>query len=276
MANAIETALKEIYIQIPREILELAFMPRQRMITLDKCIQDDVITPKVLYDCNIVGGRQATIVLKPDWVIESQLPDNYNMYSGTTYCIYRIPPEAREYRPIVDCISCSYPGYLYGYGTGYGSIPNLGMSGVGVSMGDVACQTLSAMNGTGVASPTPIRLSGHEVKLTPITMGYSQNVDWILTCRLAYDKEFTNLNTRALRTLAQLTVLAVKSFIYTKLIVQIDAQYLEGGQEMGIVKDIVSSYSDTYQQYQETLLKFHGRSVHADPELSYRRIWNWF
>ena len=276
MANAIETALKEIYIQIPREILELAFMPRQRMITLDKCIQDDVITPKVLYDCNIVGGRQATIVLKPDWVIESQLPDNYNMYSGTTYCIYRIPPEAREHRPIVDCISCSYPGYLYGYGTGYGSIPNLGMSGVGVSMGDVACQTLSAMNGTGVASPTPIRLSGHEVKLTPITMGYSQNVDWILTCRLAYDKEFTNLNTRALRTLAQLTVLAVKSFIYTKLIVQIDAQYLEGGQEMGIVKDIVSSYADAYQQYQETLLRFHGRSVSMDPELSYRRIWNWF
>ena len=276
MANAIEAALKEIYIQIPRQILDLAFLPRQRMITLDKCIQDDVIIPKVQYDCNIVGGREFTVVLKSNWVIDAVLPSTYNMYSGSTYCIYRIPPEARENRPIVDCISINYPGYMYGYGTGLNTIPNMGMTGYGQDIGSLACTTMGAMNGSGVSCPTPIRMSGHEVKLTPITMGYGQNIDWILRCRLAYDREMTNLNTRAIRTFAELCTIAVKAYIYTKLIVQIDAQYLEGGQEMGVVKDIVSSYSDAYQQYQEKLLKFHGTSVHLDPELMAKRIYYWF
>ena len=275
MANAIEAALKEIYAWIPREVLELAFRPRHRMISLDKCIQDDVIIPKVLYDCNIVAGRETTIVLQAEWVIDSVLPSAYSMYSGSTYCIYRIPPEARENRPIAECTSVTYPGYLYGYGNGVGTIPNMSMAGVGNTVGGIACTMMGAMNGSGVVTPTPIRMSGHEVKLTPITMGYAQNVDWILTCRLAYDKEFTNLNTKAIRPLALLCVTAVKAFIYNKLIVNIDAAYLEGGQELGVVKDIVSSYSDAMSQYQEQLLKFHGGAICRDPEILRKRIWNW-
>ena len=234
MANPIEACLKEIYIQIPKKILELAFLPRKRMITLDKCIQDDVIIPKVLYDCNIVGGKLYTIVLKPSWAVESRLPDNYSVYSGDTYCIYRIPPEARENRPIADCISVNYPGYINGLAAGVNTAPNLGMMGYGNNVGNMACQVLNASNGSGIAAPTPIRLNGHEVKLMPITAGFAQDLDWVLNCRLAYDKEFTNLNNRAIRPLTQLCVTAVKAYIYTNLI------------------------------------------VHLDPEISYRRIWNWF
>lgn len=276
MANAIEASLKEIYLTIPKEILDLAFLPYQRRIALDKCIIDDVITSKVLYDCNIVAGKKCTIVLKPEWCIESELPSSYSIYAGNAYCIYRIPPEARENRPIADCISVDYPGYLYGYGNGVGTIPNMAMAGVGNSMGDVACTMIGAMNNSGVVTPTPIRLNGHEVKLTPITFSLAQNVDWILECRLAYDKEMTNLNTRAIRPFVALCVAAVKAYIYTKLIVQIDNQYLSGGQELGVVKEIVQSYSGALDDYQEKLRKFHGGAVCMDPELAYKLAWNFF
>lgn len=276
MANGIEVSLKEVYIQIPREVLELAFQPRQRGLTLDRCIQDDVIIPKVLYDCNIVAGRQATIILKPEWVVEALLPSEYYTYQGTTYCIYKIPPDAREHRPISECISISYPGYLYGYmPNGVNTIPNGAMSGMTNNVGSVACELLGSFNGSGVAAPTPIRLNGHMVKLYPITMGFAQNVNWVLTCKLAYDKEFTNLTHRALRPLALLSVTAVKAFIYTKLVVQMDRAFLEGGSELGSIRDIVNGYSDAIREYEEQLRRFHGTSTMLDPELAYRRLWHY-
>lgn len=273
MANAMEAALKEIYFSVPREILDLAFIPQYRRITLDKCIQDDVIISKVIYDCNTVAGKQTNIVLQPEWVIPAQLPSPYAMFSGNTYAIYRIPAEARENRPIVDVISVNYPGPNYNGLQAPTSLYSYGASGMGNTVGGLACSVMDSFAMNGAAAPTPIRLSGHEVKLTPVTLMFDQNIAWILTCKLAYDDEMTNLTNNAIRAFVDLAVTAVKAYIYNKLIVQMDSAYLSGGRELGAVKDVVSSYSDAMSTYQEKLNRFHGGAIGDDPELRAKRIW---
>ncbi len=270
MANVIETCLRRIYHSIPHEILNLAFKPEKHE-TLDHCIHEKVIHDRVLHDSNLVGGRAKQIVLKRDWVEVADTPAPFIFGNSQTYSIYRIPPEHRENRMLSSVIELRYP-YTMNDGM---QLPNAGI-GAGFGMntaGGLACQALEAQTWAhAIPLPTPILVSGHQVKLIPASVSQVQEIDWILTCRLNYDSEFTNLNNQAILPLVELTMCAVKAYIFNELVLKIDTAYIVGGQAMGRLKDIVDSYSDQNDRYLELLRQFNGASTVLDGELRRRRI----
>lgn len=85
-----------------------------------------------------------------------------------------------------------------------------------------------------------------------------------MNCRIAYDENFTNLNTSALDTFADLCVEAVKMYAYNTLIIPLDKGYVESGLNIGEFKRIIDTYADSPVRYKELLSKLAGSMI-LDP-----------
>lgn len=268
MANVVEACLKRIYHNIPVQILELAFNPNENE-TLDHLIHEKVIHDRILFDCNLVAGKYKTIQLDPRWIESAMIPNSVVFNNSSAFNIYRIPPEARENRMLSSVIELRHV-----YASPYLGAMGISMPGMGGNTaGDIACQALQGQTfSKAVPLPTPILVSGHQVKLIHTTMPQIQEIPWILMCRLNYDSEFTNLNPQAVLPLVDLTVSAVKTYIYNELVLKIDSAYIVGGHAMGRLKEIVDSYSDQGEHYLQLLRDFNGGAVSLDGESRRRRI----
>lgn len=255
MISAIEAILKTIYATIPREILNLAFQPSMWQVTLDQRIKDAVIIGRVHTDCNIYAGQVARIPLDSSYLEDtrqSSLDMSGSLVSG--HAVYRIPASARQYRDITGVITLSFP-YEY---TAYSDSP-YGLQGVGNTMAGFAKVALSSRTHSNQAvTPVPLLQKGNMIVINPPHV-YVNN--WVLVCRLGHDDEFTNIGNSSIRPLARLTLEATKAYIYRELIVKIDAAYLSGGQELGVVKSIVESYADANEKYEEALKEMRSTAV---------------
>lgn len=270
MANALEACLRRIYHSIPKELLEKAFPP-YRNETMDACIQAQVITSRVLPDCNLVGGRMKLIVLRSKWVEISDTPAPFIWGNSKSFSLYRVPPEARDYRPISSVIELRYP-YTIHDGL---QLPNVGsgMTGGMNTVGSLACQVMNSHTfANSIPLPTPILRSHDIVQLTPNSVSQLQDIDWVLMCRLNYDEDFTNINAQAVIPLTELALCAVKAYIYNTLIIKTDMAFLEGGQQIGKMREICESYSDQNERYVELLRQFNGAATILDPDMRRKRI----
>jgi hypothetical protein len=269
MHSAIEACFREIDRSIPIEILQRAFplLPGQ---SLDDAIHTEVIGAHVLPDCNLMGGRKKDIVLDSRWIELAETPEPFVYGNTQSYTLYRIPAEAREFRPISKVIGVRYP---YALNDGL-QTPTYGLSlaGAGTTMDGLSSQILNSHTfGNKMVLPTPILKSGDIVQLTPNNVSHIQNV-WVLECRLYYDEEFTNLNEQAIMTLMHLVRTAVEMYIYNKLIIKTDMAFLSGGQQLGKMKEIIESYSDRRELYFQLLKQFNGAAIILDPEKRRARI----
>ena len=263
MPNVLEIALRQIMHTIPKQILDAAFRPTDRRMSLDQCIQEDVILGRVLPDCICYAGNLKRIVLKSAYVEKVDIPEPTLYAASEAYCVYRIPPEARDYKDIVTVISVNYPNVLYG---NMSTVPPYS-GAIGNTANNMAAAVLETQTFANTpVLPSPILVSGHQVKLAPVPMMLYHSVDWVLTCRLAYDEAFTNLSPSAVRPLANLILCATKNYIYNELILAIDSAYLVGGQELGRFKEIVDGYSGEQEKYDELVNKFRGAATILDPE----------
>lgn len=255
MHDPIQLALNQVYFEVPHAILEATFTPILRRITLDRCIMYDVINSVVLPTLNLGGGKLAHIPLLYQNI---ELLDAASVYGGIagSYAIYRILPHARENRTISSVHYLRPPGVYSG--TSMAGIPIQG----GLSVGDLTCQVLNSHTMSGAYStPTPVLLTGDTIRIEPPITGF----DWVLVCKLAYDENFTNMDVNIIPTFVKIVVAAVKAFIYNKMIIQMDTTYLAGGQELGTFKQIVESYSDQFQVFNELIPHFNVISV-LEPE----------
>ncbi len=263
MLNAVDHALRNVYNNIPMEILELAFDLKGQRRSLDEAIIDEVIEGRVRPDVSAIAGQYKEIVMLPQWakVAELQIHDA-NMVPIVPYAIYTVPPQSREYRMISGVISMSLP---------YGATNSLammssgmleGMTG-GINAGSLACQALNANTYQNVPSlPTPILMAGNQIRITPVEMSMIRSFSWILKCRLEYDKDFTNLTPNAIVQLSELILTATKAWIFNKLTVKLEMGYVHSGQEVGRVKEIIDGYSEQADRYNVIRMEFHGS---ADP-----------
>lgn len=252
--SPIEYALIEIYSQIPVEILNLAFAPENFRSTLDDLILDKVIQMRVLSDCNIVGGHMKDIPLIYEYV-ESTVPMQGTSYLASNYhSLYRIPPEVRDNRIIVAVHKIKYP-YTFT------NVPSMTFNAqnFGATMESVTDAVLNSHTfGRTPALPTPILRAGDLVQLDP---PQSTHIDYFLECRLGYDKDFLNLNNQAIAGFQKMCLYAVRAYIYNELIIKLDRAAMEGGMEISSIKDIVSSYADSNEKYEEALKRFQGGSL---------------
>jgi hypothetical protein len=259
MNNALDIAKTRIMFEIPYEILTRAFLngePWEASYPLEEMIAHKVIRTRVYKDVNIFGGKTKHIVLEQRFREYLQrTPADSRMNTGP-YSLYRIPAEEREFCPIIEVHNLTFRGNYAGY------VPNTNNWTGGrtfATMGQAILQSHTFSDSP--PRPNVELLNGDLVRLSP---SQHSAITWVLECRIAYDQQFTNLNTSAMDTFANLCVAATKAYIYNKMVIPMGRAHIESGYELGEFKSIIDSYSDAITRYQELLNDFAG-AVMLDP-----------
>lgn len=269
--DAFNYACTQVRYTIPKEILEKAFINGTEawrsagVMNIDEQIRELVIRPRVMTDCNLVGGVQE--------VLNLSTVDRFSPKIG--YFIYRIPMDVTSGRTILVPLSLHYinpEAASYGYTSAYSANTYTGMGGTGVDTSaamSVASGIVDSLDRIPIVSTARLRLRAQNTVEVHDSVIPPPNV--YLRCVLSHNEDMSNLSVRSLPSFANLVTLAVKSYIYNTLIIQIDKGELVYGQELGMFKEIVSGYSDTEQQYQEFLRDEMGAILFMSDQATYSR-----
>ena len=268
MANALDYALTQVVRNIPAQVLELALRHHNYTTkstdTLSSFITKEIIENYVVKDCNLTAGRVKTIPLRVGWI--ESVPSDHAGYAGDDgqYTLFRIPPEARDNMPITMILSIQYPFHQYlGGGTG-----DLQVGTGGYNLTDQINEILNSYTlSTPRNHPTADLLDGDLVRLSPSQYAHQS---WLMTCRIAYDDQFTSMDISSIPVLGNLVVLATKQWCYMNLRVPIDRAVQETGVDINTISAMVDEWRDVGQLYQEEFTKFRATS-NISPDM-YRRI----
>lgn len=238
--NPISRAISEARYQIPDEILQALFYDRTKHMrstpdTITENLKAVVIRPRVLVDCDIVGGTE--ILVRLEGLMTSR-PDDFTS-------IYRIPKSLTQNRSILSVLNVTFndPTGIAYYGMAAGCQSTQMMA--------TAQGLLDAAGTIPVTSTSQVQLIGENVVSVRDTTILPANA--FLRCMLASDENMSHLQLRVFRQFSQLCVLAIKSYIYNKLVIRVDVGELMGGFQLGRFREIVDSYSDSEELYQTYL-----------------------
>jgi|JFJP01.1.fsa_nt_gi hypothetical protein len=242
----LQKALDEIKYRVPFNILTAAFNNyneegwRQAPVSLDELILSKVIRPRVIFDANIVGGETLTV---PVYNLNVEYADDFTR-------VVKIPSEHINYRTIMSVLSAHYMPYGYNYNNTSAAMAGAGTSGVN-DITNTAQRVNNSFSSVPVLSTAIVRLVGHNTVMIHDKM-YITNVHSV-RCVVANEENMENIPPRSWHAFSKLCELAVKSFIHNILVIRMGNSYLVGGQELGVFKDIVDSYSDSEELYQVEL-----------------------
>jgi len=270
--NAIIYAINEIKSTIPIQLLQAGMMideheQTSNLTSLDDKILNKVIRKRVLLDANIVGGIETIIPLN------GIQPSFYEYF----YSIYKIPNEYTMNKQIISALSLTHLpvnnhygniGGLYGNN---GLSPNNGFSSISnvnpvMSVGD---RIGNAASSQGILNNTHLEVISYNTIL--VYAHYRVLANFGLRVILENDNNLNNIQPRSYKNLGMLCSLATKAYLYNKLIIPINSGYLSGGQELGMFKNILESYSSAEEDY-STYLKQVWASVafQNDSQRNYR------
>jgi hypothetical protein len=250
--NPISKALDEIKFRIPPEILNLVFLQqvyqfRRAPVSLDEQMMTLVIRPRVLFDCNLVGGMMVIVPLDG---INPEYIDNYSL-------VYKIPDERLLNRTLVSVLSIGYMPYSNAFnsmGTSYGNIAPTSINDT-MSTGQRLADSYASIP---PISNAVVDIIGHNTVV--IRDQFRVSAAYQLRCIVGNDENLNNLNPRSYLAFSKLCELAIKSYVYRTMLIRIDQGYLQGGQELGIVKTFIEGLSDAEENYQ-TFLNEKWRKV---------------
>ncbi len=262
--SAIAKALDEIKFTIPMQVLRVAFQEEQyswrRMpISMDEQILNRVLRPRVLVDCNLVGGITVNIPL--DGITPAYI-DNYSS-------VYEVPKDLTQNRSIVSVLSVGYMPYAAAFNTaglGYGNVAPTSMNDITSAAQRVA----DSLSGVPPVSNAHVSLIGENTVL--LRDQFRVTSAYILRCILSNDENMNNISTRSWHAFAKLCQLAVKSFIYNTMLVKMDQAYLQGGQELGAFKSYVETLSDSEEMYQTHLREVWQVTAFVNDTYAYDRF----
>lgn len=258
MIDSVRQAMVRIYNTIPMPILEATFKPYASDMSLDALIMQKVILARVRDDISVRGGKVLDMILQLDWAQYTASPSPYALGISGAYTVFHIPPEAREHRDISAVLKLRWP-YSINTSTTGGFYTDKSIMGNNVT--SLAGEALRAQTFAGVAVvPTGIVLPGNQIQLDPPQYNF---VPWQITVRLRYDDNFSGMEVSTIQPFAQLCEYAVKAYIYTNLIFEIESNMVLRGADIGVMKDIVSGYSDANEKYDELLVSVGG-AEHMD------------
>lgn len=234
--SALNHALSQVRFRIPKQILEVVFTKRaerwrQTPMSTEDHVLNEVLRPRVLVDCNLVGGAEVFVPLDG---LQSEVIDVNSR-------VYRVPKELTQGRSIMSVLSISYVNpAAYSLG-GMGVVPgNSTMLRAGESV-------MNAMSSMPLTSNANVQLIGENVVLVK-EFGMTSGVNF-LRCIVAHDENMSHLQLRSHRAFGDLCVLAVKAYIYNEYIIQLDVGELHGGQTIGKFKEIIEGYADSEELY---------------------------
>lgn len=252
MIKAIDMALRHIEIEMSPRILNMVFVNKGNYHSVHEGIKNLVIYHHVIPDCNLKSGKVVTIELLKEW--EVHVPNE-------AFALFEIPASAREGREIVEVHSIKQKLWndtvnsvdtggapMYGNDDIFQGVPDH-------MIGMVASAGAMLRSKTSIGTPNlPIpELMGNMVKLHPSPRAW---VSWLLDCRIAYDREMTNLNSSAILKFADICELAVKRYCYKTLVTELDAGAIVYGSDLAAIRDLVSRWGDMKTEYYEACVAF--------------------
>lgn len=263
MVNPFQVIMSRVCQNIPKPILQVALKKyndeNHTAYTITSFVQEVFLTRIILPEMNLTGGLLKTIPLRTEWI--EHTPGDHAGYAGDDgpYSLFRVPPEARDNKPISCIVSIQYPYNTY-LGGGVNS------SDIGLGGYCLVDQVDEVLNSYTLARPrnhpTARLLSGDLIRISPSQ--YSVQ-NWLMTCRIDFDSSFNNLHHNAVIPLAKATVLAIKHWCHTNLLIDIDRAWMETGQDIGVFKSTIEGWADAKDQYEEAMVELHG-SQFMDPQ----------
>ena len=242
--NLIQYAISEIKNTIPYDILNLAMAYDEKpevlnLTSLEFKIEEKIIKNRVATDANIVGGIE---ILIPLTSVSMVAYENY-------YCIFDIPAEARNNKEIMSVLGL---GYLPNIGfLGFNSINSqpFGIQNLNNanSLVNVIDKVGTSYSDVGLMNNTHTELIGNNRVL--IYAAYRSIINHALKCRLENNENFSNIQPRSYKSFSLMCILATKAYIYNKLIVALNSGFLQAGQELGVVKQIIEGYESAEEEY---------------------------
>lgn len=271
--NALDYAVNEVRNKIPYEILYagMTYAEDPNMIALssleDKIVQR-VIKKRVLLMCNVIGGIQVIVPIR-------QL---YPSIHDNLYTVYPIPPELVMDKEIVSVLNLAYmPGTGFmGSGSGYGGVGHIS------SLTDPSFYSSNPVTNVtgriGAAASTNGVLSNAHLEIVArntvaVYANYRTLGNFGITCLLENDSNLANLQPRSYHQLGRLCELATKAYIHNKLIIPLNSGMLSGGQDLGVFRSIVESYSSAEEDYQTFITEVWGKVMyHNDVHRTHRLV----
>lgn len=238
--NPITQAINQIKFRIPKRILELAFTERHHwqrasMANIDEAIRNQVIRPRVLVDCNLHGGTEVWIDLAG---VPYERTDDYTS-------VYRIPKTSTQNRSIISVLNVTFTDPLrasaYGIASGCG---NGSLLQAGQAVMDAYAQIP-------ITSTARVQLIGENVIMVRDSMVLPPNI--YVRCIVSNDENLNHLQLRSYPEFVKLVEFAVKAYIYNSLVIEVDIGEIQGGQQIGKLKEIIDGYSDANELYDEFL-----------------------
>lgn len=252
--NAIQKALLEIKHTIPPEVLQIGFVENYNRVnqitSIDDRILNSVIRSRVMVDANLVGGVTLHIPIQ-------DCETNTTMYNEY---IINVPRKLTNFRSIVSLHSL-----LTNTGTGTG-LPSFNVSPL-LSQAYNMYNSLSSIN---VIQTSRMELIGENVILVQDPSQYIFNA--VLKCAVEFDKNMSDIHPRYMRDFAKLCIYAVKAYIYNNFKVKLDQGYLYAGHELGTITEIIDSYSDAEENYQDFLANVFQKITFMNDRLNHTRF----
>lgn len=265
--NALIYAINEITHVIPHELLQAAFTiddspETVNLNTVDDKILRKLLRKRVLIDMNITGGIETIIPLN------SVQPSFYEYF----YTIYQIPPEMTMNKEIVSALNIMLmPGSgVFGQGNlGGNSFGNIGYMNENPVM-NVANRIGSAASPSGVLSNAHLEIVGYNTIL--IYANFRVLTNFGLRVLLENDSNLNNIQPRSYKDVSMACVLACKAYIYNKLIIPVNSGYLASGQDLGMFKSILESYSEAEADYNTFLRERLGAVLFMNDTTRHNRL----
>lgn len=248
----IEHALSEIRHTIPPQVLEYGFLDnnwRKRRgipLSVDHHIREKVISGRVLPNCNIKGGKEVRIDVSK---LKPKVVDDY-AYT------YKVPKSLTDGCRIMSVLSVTYgvyPGRDAGSWQSYPSQQGSLVSTASLILESAATMPIFSSADCQIVGENTILLKG----ATPLP------TNAVLVCQVEHTEMFSELSPRGYHLLSQMIIAAVKAYIYNNRIVVVDQATLHKGQTLGMLGNIIESYSEAEAEYQEILTTRWAKMVHS-------------
>jgi len=223
MGTHIDYALNRIYQEIPKELLADAHTASEGTgfdySSLESRIIRDTINGILTPDLNIASGDVETLDI-------TGLPRR-EFQTGTAIFI---PPRIRQGRDITEVFTLEY-----GYSSEYGG-----------NTGGMVSGSPNYQGSTAVYMPVPNTIASPK-RIPYIHIG--------LRCRMENDAEMRNMANSTKLLYGDMAVLAEKGFIHKELSLNSTYMYMNGGASSGKKREIIDSYSDSFELLRTTHLK---------------------
>jgi hypothetical protein len=237
--NPLIKACDDITRKIPREILQAVFIDKDRNwrstpTTVQECIAATVIRPRVLVDCNLIGGTKISI---PVAACKRHAVDNYTF-------VLEVPKALTQNRSIIEARDITYAfvgGVMMNGAYMAGSNHNNAFTQAANALVDSSAST--AFMGT----PRLIIIGENVIEVRNYI--YLPETA-VLNCLVGYDSELSDLQLRSYPAFVRACEYAVKSHIYNEYIVYMDMGEMRGGVQLGQFKSIIDNYSEAEELYE--------------------------